>query len=156
MRRVFVVLGMMTIVALSAGLLSAQECLCQQEPAVVGDCGCNDCTAAPRCSHCEKYKAYRASFGCFNCACQGSYKYPVPPQSTYFWPGMYSQQAMTAYVSPYRFPPLNLPADMLPPPAAPAVKTPPRLSRVHQASFLQMPEMPVIDSYDHKRSLPAR
>lgn len=35
-----------------------------------------------------------------NCACHGSYKYPVPSQYTYFWPGIYSQQAMTQYVSP--------------------------------------------------------
>lgn len=42
-----------------------------------------------------------------NCACQGSYKYPVPTQYTYFWPGIYSQQAMTQYVSPWRNPGLN-------------------------------------------------
>ena len=35
-----------------------------------------------------------------NCACQGSYKYPVPPQYTYFWAGIYGQHPMTAYVSP--------------------------------------------------------
>ena len=42
-----------------------------------------------------------------NCACQGSYKYPVPPQSTYFWPGIYSQQTMTQYISPWRYPGLK-------------------------------------------------
>ena len=47
--------------------------------------------------------------GCAACGCRGSYKYPVPPQSTYFWPGIYSQQTMTAYVSPYRYPPLLMP-----------------------------------------------
>jgi hypothetical protein len=35
------------------------------------------------------------SVGQFNCQCRGSYKYPVPPQYTYHWPGIYSQQTMT-------------------------------------------------------------
>jgi len=43
----------------------------------------------------------------FNCQCRGSYKYPVPPQYTYFWPGMYSQRTMTEYISPWRFPSLK-------------------------------------------------
>ena len=42
-----------------------------------------------------------------NCACHGSYKYPVPSQYTYFWPGIYSQQMMTQYISPWRYPDLN-------------------------------------------------
>lgn len=42
-----------------------------------------------------------------NCNCRGSYKYPVPPQYTYFWPGMYAQRTMTEYISPWRFPPLQ-------------------------------------------------
>ncbi len=50
-----------------------------------------------------------ASYGQFNCECSGSYKYPVPPQYTYHWPGMYSQPTMSQYTSPYRFPPLKLP-----------------------------------------------
>lgn len=50
-----------------------------------------------------------ASYGQFNCECSGSYKYPVPPQYTYHWPGMYSQPTMSQYMSPYRFPPLKLP-----------------------------------------------
>jgi hypothetical protein len=41
------------------------------------------------------------------CACHGSYKYPVPPQYTYFWPGIYGQRTMTQYVSPWRYPDLN-------------------------------------------------
>jgi hypothetical protein len=41
------------------------------------------------------------------CACHGSYKYPVPSQYSYFWPGIYSQQTMTQYVSPWRYPDLN-------------------------------------------------
>jgi hypothetical protein len=50
-----------------------------------------------------------AEVGNFNCSCRGSYKFPVPPQYTYHWPGMYSQQTMTEYNSPYRFPALKLP-----------------------------------------------
>ena len=42
-----------------------------------------------------------------NCACHGSYKYPVPPQYDYFWPGIYGQQPMTHNVSPWRYPDLN-------------------------------------------------
>ena len=44
----------------------------------------------------------------FNCGCQGSYNYPVPPQYTYHWPGStYNQKLMTDYHSPWRFPPLK-------------------------------------------------
>jgi hypothetical protein len=44
----------------------------------------------------------------FNCGCTGSYKFPVPPQYTYFWPGsVYSLDLMTNYHSPWRFPPLK-------------------------------------------------
>ncbi|HPP53915.1 MAG TPA: hypothetical protein PK777_13260 [Thermoguttaceae bacterium] len=50
-----------------------------------------------------------ACYGQFNCGCSGSYKFPVPPQYTYHWPGMYSQPTMTQYTSPYRFPPLKAP-----------------------------------------------
>ena len=40
----------------------------------------------------------------FNCGCNGSYKFPVPPLYTYHWPGMFSHQLMTDYHSPWRFP----------------------------------------------------
>jgi hypothetical protein len=43
----------------------------------------------------------------YNCSCNGSYKFPVPPLYTYHWPGMYSQELMTNYHSPWRFPPLR-------------------------------------------------
>src|SRR5688500_7687779 len=44
----------------------------------------------------------------FNCGSTGSYKFPVPPQYTYFWPGsVYSLELMTNYHSPWRFPPLK-------------------------------------------------
>lgn len=87
--------------------------------------GCGHCQTAATCRTCRqpacvcRAKAHLACLHCgrrriaaaanFNCSCQGSYKFPVPRQYTYHWPGMYSQQQMTAYSSPYRFPPLELP-----------------------------------------------
>jgi hypothetical protein len=65
-------------------------------------CGCQQC-----CGQCCGPEAV----GCFNCCCRGSYKFPVPPQYTYFWPGIYSQKTMTAGVSPWRYPPLLLMED---------------------------------------------
>jgi len=53
----------------------------------------------------------------FNCGCNGSYKYPVPPLYTYHWPGMWSAQLMTDYHSPWRFPPLKPYVDEETPPA---------------------------------------
>ena len=43
----------------------------------------------------------------FNCGCNGSYNFPVPPLSTYMWPGMYKDQLMTNYDNPKRFPPIK-------------------------------------------------
>ncbi len=43
----------------------------------------------------------------FNCGCNGSYKFPVPPLYTYHWPGLYSHRLMTDYHSPWRFPGLR-------------------------------------------------
>lgn len=77
-------------------------------------CSCADegVRGGPRCS-CraarQKHSKYAAAQACFNCACQGSYKFPVPPQSTYFWPGMYSQKTAVDYNMPYRYPMLELP-----------------------------------------------
>jgi hypothetical protein len=67
--------------------------------------------------------------GCFNCYCGGSYKYPVPPRYTYFWPGIYSQQTMTAHVSPWRYPGLLSP-DVVADARAP--RNPPPLARSAQ------------------------
>jgi hypothetical protein len=58
---------------------------------------------------CQECCCQREPVGCFNCRCRGSYKFPVPPLYTYFWPGIYSQKTMTAYVSPWRYPPLAPP-----------------------------------------------
>ena len=40
----------------------------------------------------------------FNCGCNGSYKFPVPPLYTYHWIGMFSHQLTTDYQSQRRFP----------------------------------------------------
>ena len=81
--------------------------------------GCNSCGGGQRCGHlghklhrngCGHHRGprYEGRDPGFNCGCQGSYKFPVPPQYTYFWPGsVYSQQLMTNYHSPWRFPPLK-------------------------------------------------
>ena len=58
-----------------------------------------------------------------NCSCRGSYKFPVPPLYTYHWPGMYSQNFMTEYISPYRFPPLEIP-EFIPRENSPAAPNP--------------------------------
>jgi hypothetical protein len=59
-----------------------------------------------------------AEVDAINCSCNGSYKFPVPPLYTYHWPGMYSQQLMTDYQSPWRFPPLKPYTDEAPARAA--------------------------------------
>ena len=78
-------------------------------------CQCDNCNVCGLCGRrcgclCRSSRTSRAGY--FNCQCQGSYKFPVPPQYTYHWPGMYSQQMMTEYYSPWRFPPLTLPQDV--------------------------------------------
>jgi len=82
-----------------------------------GDCGCEP-AACCECDLCNggghgrfggkhghgHHKYYEGRTAHFNCGCNGSYKYPVPPLYTYHWPGMWSQQLMTDYHSPWRFP----------------------------------------------------
>jgi hypothetical protein len=64
-------------------------------------CGAHGC----RLHHHHKY-IDGLDYG-FNCGCNGSYNYPVPPLYTYHWPGMYKAVRMTDYHSPWRFPPLR-------------------------------------------------
>lgn len=78
------------------------------------DSGCGDsgCCDAGGCGHgkchgCGHGRGYEGLDRHFNCGCNGSYKFPVPPLYTYHWPGMYSQQLMTDYHSPWRFPPIK-------------------------------------------------
>jgi hypothetical protein len=110
------------------------------------DCGCaaaNNCCAGHGCS-CGLFGHGCCLFGhChggidgldrhFNCGCRGSYNYPVPPQYTYHWPGMYKQSRMTDYVSPWRFPPLRPYVDEVPVKAADEL-TRPKLLPVSHAS----------------------
>lgn len=78
--------------------------------------GCNPCGAhGCRLHHHHKYIDGK-DYG-FNCGCNGSYNYPVPPLYTYHWPGMYKAERMTDYHSPWRFPPIRPFAEE---PAAPA------------------------------------
>ena len=74
----------------------------------------------------------------FNCGCNGSYKYPVPPLYTYHWPGMWSAQLMTDYHSPWRFPPLKPYVDEL---AEPSMGAAPAMMRGVQqaAATIEMP-----------------
>jgi len=134
MRKACIVIGVMTVIGLGAGFAPAEDPghvsiysagmqivqTVQEEFGVAeaGDCGCTECQAQVGCSQCgcagcgcSKCGAYLASMAQFNCTCRGSYKFPVPPQYTYHWPGMYSQRTMTEYNSPWRFPPLEIPAD---------------------------------------------
>ncbi len=71
--------------------------------------GCGNCGRCPcRCMLLNRmFRIRRFDVSWDNCNCGGSYKYPVPPLYTYHWPGIYSQQRMTDYRSPWRFPPLK-------------------------------------------------
>jgi hypothetical protein len=134
MRRAYVLIGLMVLVGLGAGLAMAEDRgrVATHPAGMYGvgpveegfgtaeavDCGCSECQAQGGCNEggwpgcgCSKCGAYRASMAQFNCACRGSYKFPVPPQYTYHWPGMYSQRTMTEYNSPWRFPALEIPAE---------------------------------------------
>jgi hypothetical protein len=82
------------------------------------DCGCQpaDCCECDPCGgyggfghgrhgghghghhHHQVYEGQQAHF---NCGCNGSYKFPVPPLYTYHWPGMYQATLMTDYHSPW-------------------------------------------------------
>lgn len=96
-----------------------------------GDCGAGGCSsgATMGCGGfwhgCGLLSMLHHGHGCghgmegtepgFNCGCNGSYNYPVPPLYIYHWPGMYKQQLMTNYQSPWRFPPLQPYTDEAPP-----------------------------------------
>jgi hypothetical protein len=104
-----------------AAQLSAQEAIGPGEPIsdyTVGSGACNSCGGRHGlhkhgCRHgCHQLGHHRLNYDgldrSFNCGCVGSYKFPVPPQNTYFWPGsLYSMELMTNYHSPWRFPPLK-------------------------------------------------
>ena len=81
------------------------ECLCSQRPSCCHSCG--PCCGCSRCGMRQPRRSRTARIGDFNCGCRGSYNFPVPPQYTYHWPGLYAQQSMTEYTSPWRFPGLK-------------------------------------------------
>lgn len=67
------------------------------------DCGCSDsCSPGGACGPLHGPRRNMSATACYNCKVNGSYKYPVPRQYTYFWPGIYSQKRMTDYVSPHQ------------------------------------------------------
>jgi hypothetical protein len=90
-------------VVFSFGSLSAQDGCNNgnQQACGGGRCGAHGC----RLHHHQKYLEGKDRG--FNCGCNGSYNYPVPPLYTYHWPGMYKAERMTDYHSPWRFPPLR-------------------------------------------------
>jgi hypothetical protein len=70
-----------------------------------GDCGCSEDGCGEDGSGGRRGCGGRRNANrWFNCNCNGSYKFPVPPLYTYHWPGLYSMQRMTDYHSPWRFP----------------------------------------------------
>ena len=114
--------AMMAGLLMTASNLTAGEgCGCNAAPT----CGCNGGGSGdPCCDPCGNGCGLFGHCGCglfghkcgspidgldrfANCACNGSYNYPVPPLYTYHWPGMYKQVRMTDYHSPWRFPPLK-------------------------------------------------
>ena len=90
MKKVYAMVALGIMICLGTGPAMAQEI-------VYPPVGCGHCAARI------------APAEWFNCCRGGSYKFPVPPQYTYHWPGIYSQQSMTRYASPFRFPPLEQP-----------------------------------------------
>src|SRR5262245_618393 len=97
-----------------SGAAQAADCGYQQQQ----DCGCNagGGYGGDPCDPCgngcgglfghhrNRGPRYEGLDKGFNCGCNGSYKFPVPPLYTYHWPGMWQAQLMTDYHSPWRFP----------------------------------------------------
>lgn len=127
--------------ACAAPACAAPAPSCGAEPAcgaATGHCGDDPCDDG--CGHgCglgrhwgRRGAKYEGLDAAFNCGCNGSYKFPVPPLYTYHWPGMYQQNLMTDYHSPWRFPPLKPYVDELP---AVEMGSLDSLSEVHAASY---------------------
>ena len=134
-----------------------------------GDCGCQpaDCCECDECNghghglfgggrhghghgHGHHHKYYEGRTAHFNCGCNGSYKFPVPPLSTYHWPGMWSHQLMTDYHSPWRFPPLKPYVDEVLPVEMGSDEYLPR--EVHQASA-ESPAEQTAETFSFSRRL---
>lgn len=93
---------------------------------------CDPCSGGHHCLFGRRQNQRNAEAG-FNCGCNGSYKFPVPPLYTYHWPGMYSAQLMTDYHSPWRFPPLKPYTDEVPAEVQSSLKS---LRRVQPAAAI--------------------
>jgi hypothetical protein len=110
------ILGFMCVFALaeSASAVGGGEI----NPVLSGGYGSDECDYCDACGgrghHHGHRHQYEGSEPGFNCGCNGSYKFPVPPLYTYHWPGMWSAQLMTDYHSPWRFPPLKPYIDEVP------------------------------------------
>lgn len=106
----FAIAAAVSLLATSAHAIEPVPCQACCDPCA-GTCGAShECTCFG-CGCCDHCVAKIAAIGYFNCKCRGSYNYPVPPLYTYHWPGMYSLKSIPAYNSPYRYPPLELPAE---------------------------------------------
>jgi hypothetical protein len=85
---------------------------CHAKPCCETESCCDDACGGSKgcgklCGHhgcCRNKKYIEGIERNFNCGCNGSYNYPVPPQYTYHWPGMFKQKLMTDYHSAWRFP----------------------------------------------------
>lgn len=75
-------------------------------------CDCCECASCVKVKRHTSLRGNLSATTCFNCRTNGSYKFPVPRQYTYFWPGIYSQQTMTEYVAPYQGLNLRSPAEV--------------------------------------------
>lgn len=112
---IYLAAAFVTLFAASHFAQAAQPCAQGNCAPTCGNAGaggqgdyCNGCNpnGCGRCGHCCRHYIDGQDLS-YNCGCQGSYKYPVPPQYTYHWPGMYSQRLMTDYHSPWRYPPIK-------------------------------------------------
>lgn len=63
--------------------------------------------AHPCCPRCLNAPIDTGEGSLFNCACKGSYHFPVPPLYTSHWVGLYSRHLPTDYRSLWRFPPIK-------------------------------------------------
>lgn len=76
------------------------------------ECGCGECGGCGCSAGSHGLRANLSATACFNCRTNGSYKFPVPRQYTYFWPGIYSQKTMKEYVAPFNGLKLRSPAEV--------------------------------------------
>ena len=132
MRRIWIPIALLASFAADSSIASADG---PQQFVGSGGSGdfcdsCDPCADGCRHGHHGLFGRRNQELG-FNCGCNGSYKFPVPPLYTYHWPGMYQAVLMTDYHSPWRFPPLKPYVDEVPPEALGTTST---LRRVQPAS----------------------